>query len=253
MQPRGLGALQLAFEQLKKKLQAEGLFDAVPQAPAACAAAQDRHRHVARRRGAARHHQGAAPPPSQRAPRDPAGARAGRDGAAAEVARGLRAIARVAGVDVVIVGRGGGSVEDLWAFNEERGRARDRRLPGAGDRRGRTRGGLHDRRLRRRSPRADAFGGGGDGGRGEGRVLHPDRSAVAPARRQRRAASAAAARRRARAGQPARPRRAGRLARDARPSRRGAVVPAGARADDARLQQHERALQALRAGSKRRT
>jgi exodeoxyribonuclease VII large subunit len=40
--------------------------------------------------------------------------------AAAEIARGLRAIVRVPGIDVVIVGRGGGSIEDLWAFNEER-------------------------------------------------------------------------------------------------------------------------------------
>ena len=36
-----------------------------------------------------------------------------------DIARGLRAIGRVPGVDVVIVGRGGGSIEDLWAFNEE--------------------------------------------------------------------------------------------------------------------------------------
>ena len=41
------------------------------------------------------------------------------EGAAVEVARGLTAIGRVPGVDVVIVGRGGGSIEDLWAFNEE--------------------------------------------------------------------------------------------------------------------------------------
>src|SRR6202043_4058436 len=41
------------------------------------------------------------------------------EGAAVEIARGLAAIGRVAGVDVVIVGRGGGSIEDLWAFNEE--------------------------------------------------------------------------------------------------------------------------------------
>jgi exodeoxyribonuclease VII large subunit len=41
------------------------------------------------------------------------------DGAAIEIARGLRAIGRVDGVDVVILGRGGGSIEDLWAFNEE--------------------------------------------------------------------------------------------------------------------------------------
>ena len=78
LEPHGLGALQLAFEQLKKKLQAEGLFDRGAQAAAAGAAAQDRHRHVARRRGAARHHQGAAAPAPERASGDPADARAGR-------------------------------------------------------------------------------------------------------------------------------------------------------------------------------
>jgi exodeoxyribonuclease VII large subunit len=41
------------------------------------------------------------------------------EGAALDIARGLAAIAKVKGVDVVIVGRGGGSIEDLWAFNEE--------------------------------------------------------------------------------------------------------------------------------------
>ena len=46
-------------------------------------------------------------------------ARVQGDGAALEIARGLRAIARVPGVDAIIVGRGGGSIEDLWAFNEE--------------------------------------------------------------------------------------------------------------------------------------
>src|SRR6202049_3402122 len=46
-------------------------------------------------------------------------ARVQGEGAAADIARGVRAIGRVPGVDVVIVGRGGGSIEDLWAFNEE--------------------------------------------------------------------------------------------------------------------------------------
>jgi len=46
-------------------------------------------------------------------------ARVQGEGAALEIARGLKAVARVPGVDVVIVGRGGGSIEDLWAFNEE--------------------------------------------------------------------------------------------------------------------------------------
>jgi exodeoxyribonuclease VII large subunit len=47
-------------------------------------------------------------------------ARVQGDDAAADVATALRMIAKVPGVDVVIVGRGGGSIEDLWAFNEER-------------------------------------------------------------------------------------------------------------------------------------
>ena len=59
LEPHGLGALQLAFEQLKKKLQAEGLFDAARKRPLPALPGADRHRHVARRRGAARHHQGA--------------------------------------------------------------------------------------------------------------------------------------------------------------------------------------------------
>jgi exodeoxyribonuclease VII large subunit len=46
-------------------------------------------------------------------------ARVQGDGAAREIARGIRTVTRVAGVDVVIVGRGGGSIEDLWAFNDE--------------------------------------------------------------------------------------------------------------------------------------
>jgi exodeoxyribonuclease VII large subunit len=41
------------------------------------------------------------------------------EGAAVEIARALRALGRVEGVDVIIVARGGGSIEDLWAFNEE--------------------------------------------------------------------------------------------------------------------------------------
>ena len=46
-------------------------------------------------------------------------ARVQGEGAAADVARGVADLARVPAVDVIIVGRGGGSIEDLWAFNEE--------------------------------------------------------------------------------------------------------------------------------------
>ena len=46
-------------------------------------------------------------------------ARVQGESAAADISRGLRAIGRVPGVDVVILARGGGSIEDLWAFNEE--------------------------------------------------------------------------------------------------------------------------------------
>ena len=78
MEPHGLGALQLAFDQLKRRLQAEGLFDAARKRAAAVASPQDRHRHVARRRRHSRHHQGARPPLSERASRHSPGARPGR-------------------------------------------------------------------------------------------------------------------------------------------------------------------------------
>ena len=119
LEPRGLGALQLAFEQLKKRLQAEGLFAAerkraLPALP--------------RRIGIVTSLDGAAIRDilkvlRRRAPNASVLIRPARvqgEGAAEDVARALKAIVRVQGVDVVIVGRGGGSVEDLWAFNEER-------------------------------------------------------------------------------------------------------------------------------------
>jgi len=118
LQPRGLGALQLAFEQLKKKLQAEGLFEQsrkrpLPALPAKIgivtsldgAALRDIIKVLNRRHPTA--HLVIRP------------ARVQGDGAAAEVASAIRAIGRVPGVEVIIVARGGGSVEDLWAFNEE--------------------------------------------------------------------------------------------------------------------------------------
>jgi exodeoxyribonuclease VII large subunit len=118
MEPQGLGALQLAFDQLKTRLQTEGLFDRgrkrpLPSLPRKIgivtsldgAAIRDIV-NVLRRRYANAH---LVVRPS----------RVQGEGAAQEVARAIGAIARVPGVDVVIVGRGGGSIEDLWAFNEE--------------------------------------------------------------------------------------------------------------------------------------
>ncbi len=117
MQPRGMGALQLAFEQLKRKLEAEGLFDArhkkpLPMLPrrigivtSPTGAAIRDILHVIRRRFANVH--------ILLWPARVQGA-----GAAAEIAEGIAALDKH-GVDVMIVGRGGGSLEDLWAFNEE--------------------------------------------------------------------------------------------------------------------------------------
>ena len=118
LQPQGFGALQLAFEQLKKKLQAEGLFDAsrkrpLPALPAKIgivtsldgAALRDIIKVLTRRH------------PNTHLVIRPA--RVQGDGAAAEIADAVRSIARVPGVEVVIVGRGGGSAEDLVAFNQE--------------------------------------------------------------------------------------------------------------------------------------
>lgn len=117
MQPKGVGALQLAFDQLKKKLEAEGLFDPAHKKPLPV---------LPRRIGVVTSPTGAAI-------RDilnvihrrfagvhvilyPARVQ-GRE-AAPEIAAGIRALDRW-GVDVMIVGRGGGSMEDLWPFNEE--------------------------------------------------------------------------------------------------------------------------------------
>jgi len=118
LEPHGLGALQLAFDQLKKKLQAEGLFDrtrkrALPALPRKIgivtsldgAALRDIIKVLRRRH------------PNAHLVIRPT--RVQGEGAAADVAEALRAIVKVRGVDVVIVGRGGGSIEDLQAFNQE--------------------------------------------------------------------------------------------------------------------------------------
>jgi exodeoxyribonuclease VII large subunit len=118
LEPHGLGALQAAFEQLKRRLAAEGLFDAGRKRPLPVlprrigivtsldgAAVRDILRVLT-----ARH-------PGARVVIRPA--RVQGDGAAQDLVRALHAVVRVPDVDVVIIGRGGGSAEDLWAFNDE--------------------------------------------------------------------------------------------------------------------------------------
>ena len=118
LRPAGMGALLLQLEQLKQKLQAEGLFDAARKRPLP---------RYPRRIGVVTSPVGAAfrdvlkvlrarwpaigvviaPVPVQ-----------GPE-AAIEIASAIRRFNRYGGVDLLIVGRGGGSIEDLWAFNEE--------------------------------------------------------------------------------------------------------------------------------------
>ncbi|MCB1019355.1 MAG: exodeoxyribonuclease VII large subunit, partial [Acidobacteria bacterium] len=118
IEPRGYGALQLAFEQLKKKLDAEGLFD------------DDRKRPLPRfprRVGIVTSPSGAAIADMVRIleRRCPGlhirlyPAQVQGEAAAGEIVRALRWFSESGWPDVVIAGRGGGSLEDLWAFNEE--------------------------------------------------------------------------------------------------------------------------------------
>ena len=118
MKPAGLGELQEAFEKLKKKLEAEGLFDEkfkkpIPIFPkkigivtAIGGAAFKDLISVAKRR-------------FPLAEIVIAPARVQGSGAAESVVKGLKLLNEYPGIDVIIVARGGGSIEDLWAFNEE--------------------------------------------------------------------------------------------------------------------------------------
>jgi exodeoxyribonuclease VII large subunit len=118
LEPIGIGALQLAFEQLKRKLDAEGLFDIVrkrelPALPRTIgvvtsptgAALRDILRVLKRRNESVN---------VLIAP-----ARVQGEGAAKEIATAIENLNQQEEVEVIIVGRGGGSIEDLWAFNEE--------------------------------------------------------------------------------------------------------------------------------------
>ena len=118
LEPAGLGALQLAFEQLKAKLAAEGLFDPGRKKPLPA---------LPRTIGIVTSPSGAAIRDILRVLRRrfrnmnvllyPAKVQG--EGAAEEIAKGIEYFNRHRAVDVMIVGRGGGSLEDLWAFNEE--------------------------------------------------------------------------------------------------------------------------------------
>jgi exodeoxyribonuclease VII large subunit len=118
LEPQGRGALQFAFEQLKKKLAAEGLFDAARKRPIpafprrigivtspAGAAIRDLLNILERRF------------PGLHIRLFPALVQG--EGAVEDVCRGIEYFGASGWADVVIVGRGGGSLEDLWTFNEE--------------------------------------------------------------------------------------------------------------------------------------
>ena len=119
IEPAGIGPLQLAFEQLKKKLQSEGLFDAarkrpIPALPQKIAVVTSPTGAAIRdilsilRRRYANMHIIIAPVKVQGA------------GSKEEIAGAIKDLnACFPDIDVMLVGRGGGSMEDLWAFNEE--------------------------------------------------------------------------------------------------------------------------------------
>ena len=118
LEPKGLGALQLAFDQLRARLAAEGLFDAARKRPLPVlprriglvtsptgAAVQDFLRVITRRFAGVHvviypvHVQG--------------------EMAAPGIVQALSDLNRLGDLDVLVLARGGGSIEDLWAFNEE--------------------------------------------------------------------------------------------------------------------------------------
>jgi exodeoxyribonuclease VII large subunit len=118
LRPAGLGELQIAFEALKARLAAEGLFDSARKKPlppfpkrigivtSADGAALQDMRTVAAKRW----------PIAQLVL---ASARVQGEGAASEIAAAIKDLNAYGKVDIIVIGRGGGSLEDLWAFNEE--------------------------------------------------------------------------------------------------------------------------------------
>lgn len=118
MEPDGVGDLYLRFEALKRKLTQEGLFDAslkkpLPMLPRGIGI-------VTSKTGAVVHD--IARVAWRRFPGMPLylfPVKVQGEGAAQEIAQGVRVLDELPEIDVMIVGRGGGSMEDLWAFNEE--------------------------------------------------------------------------------------------------------------------------------------
>lgn len=119
MEPEGVGALAMAYEQLKRKLEAEGLFSAdrkkpLPKIPKtvgvitsnAGAAVRDIINVLTRRFPAAKMILYPTLVQGDNAPK--------------ELCEALEYFNRERSVDVIIIGRGGGSLEDLWAFNDEK-------------------------------------------------------------------------------------------------------------------------------------
>lgn len=118
LQPLGIGDLYQEFERLKKRLSEEGLFD------------EDRKKEIPRypfRIGVVTSAKGAVIADiinvlKRRAPHVKVileSARVQGEGAAEEIVNAIKKFNRGGEVDLLIVGRGGGSIEDLWAFNEE--------------------------------------------------------------------------------------------------------------------------------------
>lgn len=119
MEPRGIGSLMLAFEQLRDKLAAEGLFDEerkkpLPPAPKTIglvtsrkgAAVRDMIRIASRRSPGTNIVLSSTSVQGDRAPE--------------EIVAALERLCGAEDVDAIIIGRGGGAIEDLWAFNDER-------------------------------------------------------------------------------------------------------------------------------------
>ena len=116
--PAGLGVLAAEFERLRAKLEAEGLFDESRKRP--LPAFPNRVGVVTSEHGAVIHDI-----VTVLADRYPVAelvlcpATVQGDGAPYEIADGIKSLNALGGIDVIIVGRGGGSMEDLWAFNTE--------------------------------------------------------------------------------------------------------------------------------------